>query len=208
MKNPDTPKRSGARVALRHLRAPLPHFRSNVVAYLALAVAVGSGGSYALAATTSNGTNGTIAVCVDKGSGVMHLAKHQRCGRDQTHLGLSSALDRPTGRAWAAVEQNGQINEGSGLSVTHASVGTYNVTVTAASCRFANTNAPVVSVDDGQPPGGFGGNPGAFPVAWTEGTGFTGRTFSIHTGVVVNGEFQPKDETFNLADSCGGPSGT
>ena len=39
--NPDTPKRSGPRAALRHLRAPLRHFRSNVVAYLALAVAVG-----------------------------------------------------------------------------------------------------------------------------------------------------------------------
>ena len=86
MNNPDTPKRSGARAALRHLRAPLRHFRSNVVAYLALAVAVGSGGSYALAATTTNGTNGTIAVCVDKGSGVMHLAKHPRCGRGQSRI--------------------------------------------------------------------------------------------------------------------------
>jgi hypothetical protein len=202
---PTETKETGRPSSLRHLRAPLRHLRSNVVAYLALAVAIGSGGSYALAATTSNGT---VAVCVDNGSGVMHLAKHPRCGRHQSRIGLSGALDRPTGRAWAAVGPNGVIDEGSGLSITHGGVGTYNVTVTAGSCRFANTNAPVVTVDDGDPPAGFGGNPGAFPVAWTEGTGFTGRTFTIHSGVVVNGEFQPRDETFNLADSCGGPSGT
>jgi hypothetical protein len=187
------------------LLRPLHHLRRNVIAYLALFLALGAGGSYALAASASNGT---IAVCVDKGTGLMHVAKHPRCGRHQTRIGLSAALDRPSGRAWAAVGPNGAIAEGSGLSITHAGVGSYNVTVTAASCRFANTNSPVVSVDDGQPPAGFGGNPGAFPVAWAQGTGFTGRTFTIHTGVVVNGGFQPKDETFNVADSCGGPSGT
>jgi hypothetical protein len=204
--NPDTPKPSGRRIALRHVRSVGRHLRSNVVAYLALAVAVGSGGSYALAAVSAS--NGTINVCVDNGTGVMHLAKHPRCGRGQSRIGLSSALDRPTGRAWAAVEQNGAINVGSGLSITHAGVGTYNVTVTARTCRNALNNAPVVSVDDGQPPGGFGDNPGAFPVSWTEGIGFTGKNFIIHTGVVVNGDFQPKDETFNLADSCGFAPGT
>ena len=202
MKTPDT-KATALATALRHLYGVGRHLRSNAVAYLALVVAVGSGGSYALAATANNGT---IAVCVDKGSGVMHLAKHPRCGRGQSRVGLSAALDRPTGRAWAAVEQDGAIAEGSGLAITHAGVGTYKVTVIAASCRFADTNAPVVSVDDAQPPGGFGA--GAFPVAWTEGFGTGFEAFMIHTGVVVNGEFQPKDETFNLADSCGGPSGT
>ena len=184
----------------------LRHLRANIVGYAAIVIAIGSGGSYALAASAGN--NGTIGVCVDKDSGVMHLATHRHCGRHQSRISLSSALDRPTGRAWARVEQNGAINEGSGLSITHAGVGTYKVTVTAASCRSADTNAPVVSVDDAQPPGGFGGNPGAFPVAWTEGFGTGFEAFMIHTGVVVDGGFQPKDETFNLADSCGGPSGT
>ena len=101
MKPPDS-KATGGATTRRHLRSPLPHLRSNIVAYVALAVAVGSGGSYALAATTSNGT---IAVCVDKGSGVMHLAKHPRCGHRQSRIGLSSALDRPTVSAWAAVDQ-------------------------------------------------------------------------------------------------------
>ena len=168
MNNPDTPKRSGPRAALRHLRAPLRHFHSNVVAYLALAVAVASSGSYALAATTSNGTNGTIAVCVDKGSSIMHLANHERCGRKQTHLGLSSALDRPTVSAWAAVEPNGAAASGHGLRITHASAGLYNITVTAATCRHAVNNAPVVSINDYQPPAGFASQPGAFPEAWTE----------------------------------------
>ena len=105
MTPPDS-KATGGATTRRHLRSPLPHLRSNIVAYVALAVAVGSGGSYALAATTSNGT---IAVCVDKGSGVMHLAKHPRCGHGQSRVGLSSALDRPSVNAWAAVELNGAI---------------------------------------------------------------------------------------------------
>ena len=100
---------------------------------------------------------------------------------------------RPALEAWAAVEPNGDITVGSGLSITHAGVGTYDVTVTAASCRNAQENAPVVSVDDSEPAAGFG--PGAFPVAWTQGTGFTGKTFLVHAGVVVNGGFQPRDET-------------
>ena len=64
----------------------------------------------------------------------------------------------------------------------------------------------MVGVDDSEPAAGFG--PGAFPVAWTQGTGFTGKTFLVHAGVVVNGGFQPRDETLNITDSCGFPPGT
>jgi hypothetical protein len=201
--NPDTTKRSGARAALRHLRAPLRHFRSNVVSYLALVVAVGTSGSYALAATTSNGTNGTIAVCVDKGSGVMHLAKHPRCGRHQSRIALSSALDRPAVSAWATAGPLGGVLSASGLAITHAGAGTYDVKVTATNCRHAVNNAPVVSVDDYQPPAGFANQPGAFPVAWTETASSEVEAFTIHTGVVANGAFQPRDERFNVTDSCG-----
>jgi hypothetical protein len=200
VKAPDT-KASRRVTALRYLHAMLRHVRSNVVAYIALAVAVGSGGGYALAAVSAS--NGTIAVCVDKGSGVMHLAEHPRCGRGQRRIGLEPSLD-----AWAAVSPNGDINVGAGLSITHGGVGTYDVTVTAASCRHAQQNAPVVSVDDAQPPAGLASQQGAFPVAWTQGIGFTGKNLIIHTGVVVNGEFQPRDETFNITDSCGFPPGT
>ncbi|MBV9339225.1 MAG: hypothetical protein JO243_25325 [Solirubrobacterales bacterium] len=68
-----TKKGSSRATPLRYLRGPWRHVRSNVVAYLALVVAVGGSGSYALAAVSAS--NSTIAVCVDKGSGVMHLAK-------------------------------------------------------------------------------------------------------------------------------------
>ena len=66
MKTPDT-KVTGVATTLRHLDGVGRHLRSNAVAYLALVVAVGSGGSYAFAATANSGT---IAVCVDRGSGV------------------------------------------------------------------------------------------------------------------------------------------
>jgi hypothetical protein len=198
VKTHDT-KATGLATALRHLDGVGRHLRANVVAYLALAIAVGSGGSYALAATASNGT---IAVCVDKGNGVMHLAKHQRCGRHQSRIGLSAALDRPAVSAWATANVNGGIESGSGASITHAGAGTYEVRVTAANCRHAFNNAPVVSINDGEPPYGTGAST-AFPVAWTE-TASTGiEAFTIHTGVVVSGAFQPRDEPFNFTDSCG-----
>jgi hypothetical protein len=197
VKTHDT-KATGLATAMRHLHGVGRHLRANVVAYLALAIAVGSGGSYALAATASNGT---IAVCVDKGNGVMHLAKHQRCGRHQSRIGLGAALDRPAVSAWATANVNGGIESGSGASITHAGAGTYEVRVTAANCRHAFNNAPVVSINDGEPPYGTGAST-AFPVAWTE-TASTGvEAFTIHTGVVVSGAFQPRDEPFNFTDSC------
>ena len=76
----------------------------------------------------------------------------------------------------------------------------YKIKVTAISCRDAANNAPVVSISDSEPPGGEAAT--AFPVAWTE-TASTGvESFMVYTGVVMNGEFQPKDEPFNLTDSC------
>jgi hypothetical protein len=199
VKAPD--KQATSRVtAMRYLHGPWRHIRSNVVAYLALVVAIGGSGSYALAASSSGGT---VAVCVDKASGVMHLAKSQRCGRHQSRIALSSALDRPTASAWAAVEPDGVAASGAGVRIAHAGTGVYNITVTALSCRHAANNAPVVSVNDSEPPGGLGGNPGAFPVAWTEGASSFVEAFTIHTGAVVNGGFQPRDEPFNFTDSCG-----
>jgi hypothetical protein len=197
MTAPDT-KATTPATAVRYLHGVARHFRSNVVAYLALVVAIASGGGYALAASRSDGT---ISVCVDQGSGVMHLAKHARCGRHQRRIGLSSALDRPTVSAWAEVFPNGRVVTGAGVSIRHAGVGVYTITVSAASCRNAGNNAPVVSVSDTEPPGGQ--STSSFPVAWTmpAGTGF--KAFTVYTGVVVGGGFQPRDEFFNFTDSCG-----
>jgi hypothetical protein len=194
---PDT-KATRRATALRHLLDAGRHLRSNAVAYLALAVAVGSGGSYALAATTSNGT---IAVCVDNGSAVMHLAKQPRCGRHQSRISLNSALDRPTVSAWATANENGGIESGVGARITHSGVGVYDVAVTAATCRHAFNNGPVVSISDGEPPGGQAVT--TFPVAWTEVASTGVEAFTIYTGVVVSGAFQPRDEPFNFTDSCG-----
>jgi len=196
VKTPDTKATAQAR-PLRYLHGAGRHVRSNVVAYLALVVAVGSGGSYAIAASASNGTT---AVCVDKGSGLMHLAKHPRCGRHQTRIGLSSALDRAPVNAWAEVVFDGHVVTGAGVSIRHAGVGVYNITVTAASCRDAGNNAPVVSVSDSEPPGGQATT--SFPVAWAGPVSTGIEAFTIYTGVVVSGAFQPKDESFNFTDSC------
>jgi hypothetical protein len=83
----------------------------------------------------------------------------------------------------------------------HAGTGVYNVEVTAATCRHAFNNAPVVSVSDGEPPGGQAAT--TFPVAWTEVASTGVEAFTIYTGVVVSGAFQPRDEPFNFTDSCG-----
>ena len=58
--------------------------------------------------------------------------------------------------------------------------------VTAASCRHAFNNAPVVSVNDSEPPYATGA-PAAFPVAWTETASSGVESFTIHTGVVGMG---------------------
>ena len=52
------------------------HVRANVVAYLALAVALGGGSGYAIAATTK-----TITVCANKKTGALYLHQHGRCSR-------------------------------------------------------------------------------------------------------------------------------
>ena len=196
MKTPDTKATAQAR-PLRYLHGAGRHVRSNVVAYLALAVAIAGGDSYALAATRNIGT---VAVCVDKGSGVMHLAKHPRCGRGQSRIGLSSALDRPAVSAWGEVVSDGHVLTGAGVSINHAGAGVYDVTVTAASCRNAGNNAPVVSVTGSEPPGGQAAT--SYPVAWALPASTGIEAFTVYTGVVVSGAFQPRDESFNFTDSC------
>ncbi len=56
------------------LTRPLHHLRRNVIAYLALFLALGAGG-YAKAATKTK----TITVCADKRTSVLHLKNHGRC---------------------------------------------------------------------------------------------------------------------------------
>ncbi|HET6868656.1 MAG TPA: hypothetical protein VFH80_22275, partial [Solirubrobacteraceae bacterium] len=58
--------------------------RRNLIPYAALLLVLlaGVGGGYAIAATKNN----SIAVCVDKKTGILHLHNHGKCKRTQTRL--------------------------------------------------------------------------------------------------------------------------
>ena len=167
---------------MRYLHAPLRHVRSNVVAYLALVVAIGGGGSYALAASSSNGT---IAVCVDKGSGVMHLAKHPRCGHGQSRIGLSSALDRPTVSAWAERLRWQRDQRLGSCRSRHAGAGVYDVTSPPRAAACASTTRQWSASTTASRRGA--GGAGAFPWRGPSQPSSAGETFTVYTGVVVTG---------------------
>ena len=99
---------------------------------------------------------------------------------------------------WGNVTNAGSLFAGQGLSVQHVSAGTYQVTISAPPCA-SGSNAPVVTVSDGNPPGGQAA--GAFPIAWYESTGSNQR-FMVFTGVVVGGTFTATDHTFDVMDAC------
>jgi hypothetical protein len=188
------------------LNRPLHHLRRNVIAYVALFLALGAGGGYAFAATKTK----TITVCADKGTGILHLKPHGgRCKRGQTRVSWNQqglqGLQGPAGPAgtpavsvWAQVTNAGALFSGQGLSVQHLSAGTYQVTITAAACAHGS-NAPVISVSDTNPPGGRVA--GAFPVAWYQSTG-SNQQFNVFTGVVAGGSFTPTDHAFTVMDTC------
>lgn len=184
----------------------LAHARRNVIAYLALILAVGAGGGYALAASA----NKTITACADKETGVLHLRANGRCTHRQTRVvwnqkgargprGPAGTPGAPAVSVWAVVSDKGTVIAGSGVGVQHVSAGTYRVTITAPACA-QRSNAPTVTVSDANPPSGQ--SVGAFPVAWVGDNGPT-QPFTVDTGVVVNGVFAPTDHIFNLLDACG-----
>ena len=157
----------------------LHHIRKNVIAYLALFVALGAGGGYAVAASN----NKTITVCADKKTGVLHLKTRGRCKSSQTRVswnqqgpqGLQGpqgpqGSQGPAGRrrepagaqgpagvsVWANVADNGTVIAGQGHRRYNAcTAGTYQVTITDPTCAL-ETNAPVVSVSDAAPRAGPG----------------------------------------------------
>jgi hypothetical protein len=184
----------------------LGHLRSNVVAYVAVGLALGASGGYAIAST---GTK-TIQACVVKSSG--ELLVRTRCSSSETKLawnqagpqgvpgktGAPGAPGQAPASAWAIVSNAGVAEPTDGIAVQHVSTGTYQITVTAPACS-GKQNAPVVTVSDANPPAGQ--NTGAFPVAWIEDAGSS--PFTVYTGVVVTGTFTPTDHTFNVQDICG-----
>jgi hypothetical protein len=178
----------------------LGHLRANVIAYLAIVLAVGATGGYAIAATSSK----SIHACVVKKTG--ELLVKARCSGGQTKLtwnqqgpqglqgktGSTGAPGQAPPSAWAIVSPNGQ-SHGQGLTAQNVSAGVYTVTVTAAACA-GKQNAPVVDVSSSNPPG-------SFPLAWVGDAGSS--PFTVYTGVVTGGTFTATDETFNVQDVCG-----
>jgi hypothetical protein len=203
----------------------LQHIRHNVIAYLALFVALGAGGGYAVAASN----NKTISVCADKKTGVLHLKTRGRCKSSQTRVswnqqgpqGLQGAAgpqgsqgaqglqgvqgvqgsQGPAGvSVWADVADNGSVLAGHGIAVQRMQAGTYQVTITDPTCAPA-ANAPVVSVSDAAPGSVQGG---LFPVAWY-GVNGGNHQFMVFTGVVSAGPpttFTATDHTFDVLDAC------
>jgi hypothetical protein len=185
------------------MRQILAHVRSNIVAYCAVAIAVAGSGGYALAATSTK----TINACASRKTGLLYL-RNRRCKRGQTRVswnvqgtpgaqGKQGPAGTPAVSAWAYVAGDGFVVAGQGISVARVSAGDYQITVTASACQ-STFNAPVVSVSDSYPPNGEGA--GAFPVAWVGDS--ASSQFNVDTGVVVNGQFQPTDHTFNVQDTC------
>lgn len=194
----------------------LRHLRTNVVAYLALFLALGAGGGYAMAASN----NKTIAVCADKKTGVLHLKTRGRCKSSQTRVswnqqgpqgvqgpqgaqgaqGLQGSQGPAAVSVWANVADNGAVIAGQGVAVQRVSAGTYQVTITDSRCARED-NAPVVSVSDAAPGMVQGG---VFPSAWYGATG-ANQQFMVFTGVVSAGPpvtFTATDHTFDVLDTC------
>jgi hypothetical protein len=166
----------------------LHHLRANVVAYLALTLAIGGGGGYAIAAAN----NKTIHGCVNNRTHALYIQK--RCQRGQSPL-VWNQQGQASPTAWASVLADGFTGGARGISVQHVSTGTYNVTATPPQCAQVAA-APTVTVDTG-PPAAL--PPGAFPVAWET---FNRNKFTVHTGVVASGSFTPTDEAFNVQVPC------
>jgi hypothetical protein len=184
--------------------------RRNVIAYLALFLAVSAGGGYAIAATGSGGK--TLTACANKRTGELFLHSRGRCKRGfrkitwnqqgrtgaQGGQGVQGPAGAPAVSVWGIVADSGGLAAGQGLTSQRVSAGTYQITVTAPACA-QRTNDPTITVADSNPPAGQSG--GAFPVAWIAG-GVTNPTFTVVTGVVVGGAFTATDHTFDVQDVC------
>jgi hypothetical protein len=174
------------------LTRALHHLRRNVIAYLALFLAIGGGGGYAFAATQTK----TIHGCVSKSTHALYIQK--RCGRGQTRLVWTQQAPQGQVTAWAAVNAVGFTGDGTrGITVNHVATGVYNVTATLSQCANVTT-APQITVDTAI----SSATPGQFPEAWEVHSGSGNNTFTVFTGVVAGGTFTATDEPFNVAVPC------
>jgi hypothetical protein len=197
-------------------RRILQHAKQHCVAYLALCVAVvGSGGSYAVAATAHDTSSArrhtptTLAACVNDRTGEMVLDRRGRCraGRHKVTWDVKGrrGATGPAGTPIIAAVNVSDLLAGvalpaiQGLTVQRVEIGSYLMQVTNPQCT-KRQNVPVVTAEndplpqDGILPGG------AIPAAYL--TDFGSAQFEVRTGYVANGSFTPYDYDFDVLDSC------
>jgi hypothetical protein len=140
-----------------------------------------------------------IHACADRGGAhLLHL--QARCNRGQQSISWDSAAAGSPIRAWGFVGPDGTIASGQGAAVRNTGIGVYQISVSAPSCSRAVNNAPIVTVNDSNPPGGVIGS--SFPYAWAWSFPSGEQGFTVYTGVIVNGAFQSVDMSFDFEDSC------
>jgi hypothetical protein len=178
----------------------IQHLRANVVAYLALAVALGGGGGYAIAATRVK----TIDGCVVKKTG--ELLVKSRCARGQQKLtwnqqgatgavGATGATGATPFVASGFVALNGA-GGGTGFTVQQTGIGEYEITLTGPSCGGNAKDNLVVSME-GDP----SNENGQFQHVQA-GPLNNENEFIVSTGNVSGGSYMPADEAFDLIGTC------
>lgn len=189
----------------------IQHLRSNVIAYLALVVAISGGAGYALAATHSTKIHG----CVSRRTHALYVKR--RCGHGQRALtwnrlgrrGKTGATGAAASSAFGVIDTDGAIfgSQSKGISVKHTTTGVYAITITAKGCSKGG-NAPTVTPTDtvsGPLP------TGAVPVAWIDAnaSGDAGDVhFTVYTGYESTAGFTSADVRFDLEDACNPPGST
>ena len=184
------------------------HLRGNVVAYLALMVAVIGGGSYAVAATIKGKT---ISACASKKTGELFLHQHGSCKRGLSRVtwsqkgaqgsrGATGAAGPGTPNAFGVIDNTGAVASGLGLSSQRVGTGVVSITVTDSRCA-KGANAPVVTATSSQDPTETPPLAGAVPIAWIADNG-SNEQFTVHTGFVESASFTPEDLRFDIDDPC------
>jgi hypothetical protein len=204
------------------MRRLLAHIQSNGVAYVALMIAVaGSGGSYAVAATSHHSGRRhpatTLAACVNDRTGEMVLDRRGRCRRGRHKVtwdvkgrtgatGATGAAGAPAPSIYAAVDATSAANglqsePENGLSVENVGTGEYTVTVTDPVCS-RGANVPTVTPTADYLSGGPVVAPvGATPIAYiSEENSLT--AFTIQTGFIFGGSFTAAGLNFEIQDTC------
>jgi hypothetical protein len=198
-------------------RRLLAHLHQHLVGYIALVVAVvGSGGSYAVAATsrhTSKHHPTTLSACVNDRTGEMILDRTGRCRRGRHRVtwdvtgrrGATGPAGSPAPSIYAAVDaalvaNNTQPSPEKGMTVQSIGTGSYLITITDPVCAIGE-NVPVVTPSAHYLSGGAVPPVGAVPVAYvSEQNSLT--QFTIQTGFDAGGSLTPEGLDFFVQDTC------